>query len=334
MCSPTTSQRKRRDRLQRARTNRCANVAKARGRRSCRHSVKPAPFEYFSPTTVEELVSLLGQHGDEAKLLAGGQSLIALLALRLATPSVVIDLNRVAGLDYLSEDGDAISVGALARHRAVEKRFASTNRCPMVSEAVGLIGHVAIRNRGTVVGSVIHADPAAEWPALALALEGECDVVGPQGKRTIPAEQLFVTYFTTTLSPDEVATELRIKLPPARMGSAFTELSRRHGDFAIAGAGAVLGLDPLGRVDDARIVLIGVADTAMRIGQAEDVLVGREPSSEGLTEAAEIVGQSIDPAGDVHGSSEFRKHVTKVLTRRALEAAAGRARGGSGREQA
>jgi aerobic carbon-monoxide dehydrogenase medium subunit len=296
--------------------------------------VKPAPFEYFAPTSVEELVSLLEQHGDEAKLLAGGQSLIALLALRLATPSVVIDLNRVAGLDYLSEDGDAITVGALARHRAVEKRFESTDRCPMVSEAVGLIGHVAIRNRGTVVGSVIHADPAAEWPALALALEGECDVVGPQGKRTIPAEELFVTYFTTTLSADEVATELRIKLPPARMGSAFTELSRRHGDFAIAGAGAVLGLDSLGRVDDARIVLIGVADTAMRIGQAEAVLVGREPSSEGLAEAAEVVGKSIDPAGDVHGSSEFRKHVTKVLTRRALETAAGRARGRAAREQA
>jgi carbon-monoxide dehydrogenase medium subunit len=295
--------------------------------------VKPAPFEYFAPTSIEELVSLLEQHGDEAKLLAGGQSLIALLALRLATPSVIIDLNRVAGLDYLSEDGDEIRVGALARHRAVEKRFA-TDRCPLVSEAVGLIGHVAIRNRGTVVGSVIHADPAAEWPALALALEGECDVVGPQGKRTIPAEELFVTYFTTTLSADEVATELRIKLPPARMGSAFTELSRRHGDFAIAGAGAVLGLDSLGRVDDARIVLIGVADTAMRIGQAEAVLVGREPSSEGVAEAAEVVGKSIDPAGDVHGSSEFRKHVTKVLTRRALETAAGRARGRAAREQA
>jgi aerobic carbon-monoxide dehydrogenase medium subunit len=296
--------------------------------------VKPAPFEYFSPTSVEELVSLLEQHGDEAKLLAGGQSLIALLALRLSTPSVLIDLNRVAELDYLSDDGTAMTVGALARHRAVEKQFGATDRCPMVSEAVALIGHVAIRNRGTVVGSLIHADPAAEWPALALALEGECDVVGPQGKRTIPAEELFVTYFTTTLSPDEVATEFRIKLPPARVGSSFMELSRRHGDFAIAGAGAVLGLDPLGRVDDARIVLIGVADTAMRIGQAEDVLVGREPSSEGLDEAAEIVGKSIDPAGDVHGSIEFRKHVTKVLTRRALEAAAGRARGGDEREQA
>jgi carbon-monoxide dehydrogenase medium subunit len=293
--------------------------------------VKPAPFEYFSPTTLEELVSLLGQHGDEAKLLAGGQSLIALLALRLATPTVIIDLNRVEELEYVAEDDDTVRVGALARHRAIEKRFASTGRCPMVSEAVGVIGHVAIRNRGTVVGSLVHADPAAEWPALALALDGTCDVVGPQGKRTIPADDLFVSYFTTTLAPDEVATELRIKLPPASVGSAFTELARRHGDFAIAGAGAIVGLDSAGRVDTARIVLIGVADTALRIQRAEEILIGRDPSAEGFAESAEIVGKSIDPASDVHGSSEFRKHVTKVLTRRALESAAHRAQEGNKR---
>jgi carbon-monoxide dehydrogenase medium subunit len=288
--------------------------------------VKPAPFEYFAPESVEEVVSLLAEHGDEAKVLAGGQSLIPLLALRLASPTVLIDLNRVAGLDYMDAGGDVLKIGALTRHRTVEKMSGLATRCPMLSDAVGLVGHVAIRNRGTVVGSMAHADPAAEWPALALALDGEFDVVGPNGERTIPADSFFVTYLTSALEPDELVTEVRLSLPNGGTGSSFVELARRHGDFAVAGAGATLRLTGGGAIEDARIVLIGVAATAIRVREAEQSLRGSDATPNAFEEAAEIVRGLIDPTGDIHGSSEYRREIAKVLTRRALLSAA--ARGG------
>ena len=291
--------------------------------------MKPAPFEYFAPETVDEVVSLLADHGDEAKVLAGGQSLIPLLALRLASPSVLIDLNRVTALDYLDSGGHVLKIGALTRHRAIEKLTDLAESCPMLSDAVELVGHVAIRNRGTVVGSMAHADPAAEWPALALALDGEFDVVGPNGARTIPADSFFVTYLTSALEPEELVTEVRLTLPSGSVGSSFVELARRHGDFAVAGAGAVLRLSENNTIEDARIVLIGVAATALRARDAEQILVGREANSDAFEEAAEIVQEAIDPSGDIHGSSEFRREIAKVLTRRALVSAA--ARGGGER---
>jgi carbon-monoxide dehydrogenase medium subunit len=289
--------------------------------------VKPAPFEYFAPDSVEEVVSLLAEHGDEAKVLAGGQSLIPLLALRLASPTVLIDLNRVAGLDYMDGGGDVLKIGALTRHRAVEKLPGLAARCPMLADAVGLVGHVAIRNRGTVVGSMAHADPAAEWPALALALDGEFDVVGPDGARTIPADSFFVTYLTSALEPEELVTEVRLSLPDGGAGSSFVELARRHGDFAVAGAGAMLRLSGGGTIEDARIVLIGVAATAIRVREAEQSLVGRDATPDAFEEAAEMVRGLIDPTGDIHGSSEYRQEIATVLTRRALLSAA--ARGGA-----
>jgi aerobic carbon-monoxide dehydrogenase medium subunit len=295
-----------------------------------RSDLKPAPFEYFAPETVEEVVSLLADHGDESKVLAGGQSLIPLLALRLASPSVLIDLNRVTSLDYLDSGGHVLKIGALTRHRAVEKLAGLEENCAMVSDAVELVGHVAIRNRGTVVGSMTHADPAAEWPALALALDGEFDVVGPNGARTIPADSFFVTYLTSALEPEELVTEVRLTLPTGRVGSSFVELARRHGDFAVAGTGAVLSLSKSKTIEDARIVLIGVGPTALRARDAEQILVGRDANTDAFEEAAELVQQTIDPTGDIHGSSEFRREIAKVLTRRALISAADRGGGEHG----
>jgi carbon-monoxide dehydrogenase medium subunit len=290
--------------------------------------LKPSQFEYFAPESLEEVVSLLEQYGDEAKILAGGQSLIPLLALRLAIPGVVIDVNRVASLDYIHDEGDVVRVGALTRHRAIEKHSDLAQRCPMISDAVSLVGHVAIRNRGTVGGSMAHADPASEWPAIALALDAEIDAVGPKGKRTIPADAFFLSFLMTALEPDEIATEIRFRIPPGRVGSSFLELARRHGDFAVAGAGGLLGLSDDGSVKDARVVLIGVGATALRIDDAERALTGRPPDKEAFEDALKAVNDAIDPTGDVHGSAEFRRSIAGVLTRRSLQAAADRVEGG------
>lgn len=277
---------------------------------------------------MDEVVSMMSQHGDEAKVLSGGQSLIPLLALRLASPEVVVDINRVTELDYLRDKGGSLQIGALARHRAVELLPTLRERSPMLAEAIELIGHVAIRNRGTVLGSLIHADPAAEWPALALALDAEVDAVGPKGKRTIPADQLFLTYLTTTLEPDEVATEVRFDLPSKRTGSSFQELARRHGDFAVAGAGAVVNLSRKGVIDSARIVVMGVASTAIRVSEAEELVVGESPSDSLFEEASEMVRRAVEPSGDIHGSAEYRRSLVKTLSGRALVAAGRRAQGG------
>lgn len=290
--------------------------------------MKPPPFEYVAPASIDEAVGVLAEHGDDAKVLAGGQSLVPLLAFRLARPAVLVDLNRVAGLDGLSLEGDTLVVGALTRQRAVERLPSLRERCPMVVEAVELIGHTAIRNRGTVGGSLAHADPAAEWTALALVLDAELDLVGPDGMRTVAAHDFFVTYFTTVLAPDEVLTQARFRLPNGRSGSCFLELARRHGDFALAGVGALVSLDEDGSVAAARLALIGVGDRAVRARAAEAVLRGARPSDGLLAEAAQAVDGEIRPGSDIHASESYRRDVARVLTRRALATAVARAQGG------
>jgi aerobic carbon-monoxide dehydrogenase medium subunit len=292
--------------------------------------VKPAPFEYVAPEHLDEAASLLSEHGDDAKVLAGGQSLVPLLAFRLATPGMLIDLNRIADLEFVREDGDRLVMGAMARHAMVERMADLSTRCPILAEGVALIGHPAIRNRGTVGGSLAHADPAAEWPALLLALDGEVDVTSARGRRTVPAEDLFATYFTTTLEPDEIVAEVRLTIPNGRTGSTFVELARRHGDFAIAGVGTVVGLSD-DVVSDAKIVLIGVRDRPVRARKAEELLRNESPTDEAFSATAEAVIEDIDPVSDVHGSSDYRRHVAKVLVRRALRRAADRARAANGR---
>lgn len=291
--------------------------------------MKPPPFEYLAPRSLDEAVAALAEHGDEAKAMAGGQSLVPLLAFRLARPSVIVDLNGIPDLDSARLDGETLVLGALARQRDVELLPGLRDRCPMVVEAIEHVGHVAIRNRGTVGGSLAHADPAAEWTALALALEAECELVGPRGTRTVPARDFLVSTFMTALEPDELLTGVRLQVPNGRTGSCFLELARRHGDFALAGVGTLVTLDEGGAVADARIALIGVGETAVRSPSAERRLVGHPPTAEVTTEAARAVADDLDPNSDIHASADYRRHVATVLVRRALDTAVARARGGT-----
>jgi carbon-monoxide dehydrogenase medium subunit len=290
--------------------------------------VKPPPFDYVAAGSLDEALAALTEHGDEAKLLAGGQSLVPLLAFRLARPGVLVDLNGVGGLDGLALEDGALVLGAMARQRDVERLPGLRERCAMVPEAIEHVGHVAIRNRGTVGGSLAHADPAAEWTALALALDAELELTGPSGRRTVAAGDFFVSYFTTVLAPDEVLTRIRLPLPNGRSGSCFLELSRRHGDFALAGVGALVTLAGDGTAADVRLGLIGVGDRPVRPAAAESALRGRVPDGEAIAEAAAAVGGEIEPSGDIHASAEYRRHLATVLTRRALATAVERARGG------
>jgi carbon-monoxide dehydrogenase medium subunit len=288
--------------------------------------VKPAAFEYYAPATVEEAVGLLAAHGDDAKVLAGGQSLVPLMNMRLARPKVIVDINRVQGLDGLHEADGTLRIGAMVRQRAAERSDLVGSRCPLLRDALRWAGHPQIRNRGTVGGSIAHADPAGELPAVLAALGGEVRARGPQGERTIPARELFVTYLTTSLDPRELLTEVRLPVLPRGAGWSWMEIARRHGDFALAGVGVMLALRR-GVITDARIGLTGVGPGPVRAEAAERLLAGARPSEALWQSAAEAVRGALEPDGDLHASAEYRRHVAGVLTVRALREALERARG-------
>lgn len=291
--------------------------------------MKPPRFRYFAPTTAAEAVGLLETHADTAKVLAGGQSLVPMLNMRLARPEVIVDINRVEGLSRLAvEDGELV-VGALVRQRAVEKSPDVAARVPVLQEAIGYVGHVQIRNRGTVVGSIVHADPSAELPAVLALLDGSLRVMGPSGTRDVPWQELFLTYFTTTLGADELAVEARFPLPPEGAGWSFMEVARRHGDFALVAVGALVTADDAGRIQQARLALTGVGGAPVRPERAEALLAGQALEDDVLAAVAEAVREAIEPESDIHASAEYRRHVAGVLTGRALRAALERAgRGG------
>jgi aerobic carbon-monoxide dehydrogenase medium subunit len=282
--------------------------------------MKPAIFEYVAPRTVDEAVEALRQHGDQAKVLAGGQSLVPLMNMRLARPGVIIDINRIAALDYLRAGSREIRFGALCRQRAAEISPEVADRCPLLRDALRLVGHVQIRNRGTIGGSIAHADPAAELTAILVALDGDVTVRGPRGKRTIRASDLFVTYLTTSLDAGELLVEVRLPAIPPGAGWSWMEIARRHGDFALAGVGVVLAVRG-DTIAEARIGLTGVGATPVRAAEAERLLAGRSPSEALWEEAAEAVRAAVEPDGDIHASAEYRKHVSGVLTQRALREA-------------
>ncbi len=289
--------------------------------------MKPARFEYAAPDTLGEAVSLLQQHADEdVKILAGGQSLVPLLNMRMARPDLLVDLNRIEDLQYIREDGDWLAIGAMTRKRAVEESDLVRRRQPVLVAATQLVAHPQIRNRGTVGGSMAHADPAAEYPALALALGVELRAVGPGGERTIAAQDFFQSYLTTALEPVEVLTEVRVPVLPAGTGWSFVEVARRHGDFALGGAVATLRLDAGGGISEARLVLFAVGPTAIRLTQVEEILTGERPAEPLFEEAARRASQEIDePLSDVHATAEYRRNLAGVLTGRALREAAERA---------
>jgi aerobic carbon-monoxide dehydrogenase medium subunit len=284
--------------------------------------------EYEAPTTVAEAVDLLAEHGDDASVLAGGQSLIPLLALRLARPEVLIDINRVDELSGVSAANGHVTIGAMTREYVAEESGTVADSLPLLAAALPLIGHEAIRSRGTIGGSLAHADPAAELPAVARALDAEFVVRGPSGTRVIPAAQWFDGYLTTSRRPDELLAEVRFPAAGPGTGVSFEEVARRHGDFAIVGLAASLVLSA-GVISDARLAFAGVSDVPVRATAAEDLLAGERPSAELFDEAARRATEDLDPPADLHGSSDYRKTVAAAVVRRGLRAAADNAARGS-----
>ncbi|PYN60462.1 MAG: molybdopterin dehydrogenase [Candidatus Rokuibacteriota bacterium] len=289
--------------------------------------MKPPRFDYVLPRGVEEALSVLAQHGEEAKVLAGGQSLVPLLNFRLVRPAYLVDLNDVDGLGGVRVADGRLCIGAMTRQRAVETSALVRERCPLLAEAMPQIGHTQIRNRGTIGGSLAHGDPAAELPAVVAALGGELVLQSARGRRVLTPEQFFVGYLTTAAAPDELLVEVRLPVTPPRTGSAFLEVSRRHGDFALVGVAVTLTVDEAGVCIAGAIALTGVGPTPVVAREAARALVGVRPVPAAFEEAGRRVAAGVTPDGDLHASSEYRQHLAGVLTRRALARAAERTGG-------
>lgn len=288
--------------------------------------MKPAPFAYESPTTLEAALRALANHGDDAKVLAGGQSLIPVMNFRLARPAVLIDLNRLPGLDFIERHASgALRIGALTRQSRIERDPLVAELSPLLAEAVPYIAHPQIRNRGTVGGTLAHADPAAELPAVAVALGARLRLESPRGDRWLAADDFFQGLFATALAADELLVEVELPAPPPRSGSAFMEIARRHGDYALAGVAATVTLDAGGACIGSALVVLGVGDRPALSTGVMEVLADQRPSGDLLESAASAVQQEIEPVGDIHASADFKRHLSGVLTRRALAKAFERA---------
>lgn len=289
-------------------------------------TVKPAAFAYHDPATVEEALRVLAQVGDDGKVLAGGQSLVPMMNFRLARPSDLVDLNLIPELSYLREDGGQLHIGAMTRQREVEHSALVARGWPLLSGAVPYIGHVQIRNRGTVGGSLAHADPAAELPAVMAALDAEIVIRGPSAERTVLATDFFLSFYETALAPTELLVEIRVPALPRATGWAFQEVSRRRGDFAMVGVAALLTVDAAGIIRRSRLAFTGAASTPVRSLAAEAILDGHSPGEQLFGDAAARAIQDLDPHDDIHATAHYRRQVGGVLARRALVEAAARAR--------
>jgi carbon-monoxide dehydrogenase medium subunit len=282
--------------------------------------VKPPRFDYHAPTSVEEALGLLTRYQGEAKVLAGGQSLMPLLNFRLVRPAALIDLNRIPALAYIHDVNGQVRLGAMTRQRAVEFSAVVRQRLPLLMEATRWVGHLPIRTRGTIGGSIAHADPAAEYPAVLTALEGEVVARSPRGERILRAADLYQTYLTTTLAADEILTEVRLPAMPAGSGWAFEEFARRHGDFALVGIAAVVMPDG-GKHPRVRLATAGVGPVPARLRAAEEILERDSLSDAAIAAAAAKAGELVQPDADIHASADYRRHLTGVLTARALKRA-------------
>lgn len=292
--------------------------------------MKPPRFVYERPESVDEAVELRARFAADASVLAGGQSLIPMLNFRLARPEVLIDLGGVRELAYVREDDGGIAVGAMARQRDLERNEAARRLNPLIGETLGQVAHTVVRNRGTVVGSIAHADASAELPTLFTALDGRARATGPDGERTLTGDELFVFHLTNALEPDELLTEVWFPALPARTGYAFEESARRHGDYALAGVCATLTLDSAGAIGEARLACCGVATRPARARDAEQLLAGREPDDGAIEAAGEAVRAVVDVSDDLVASQDLRRHLVHRLTVRALRSAAARATERSG----
>jgi carbon-monoxide dehydrogenase medium subunit len=289
--------------------------------------MKPAPFKYYAPTTVEGALAHLSEHGYDAKPLAGGQSLIPTMNFRLSQPAVLVDLNNISELFYIRPDQNGgLHLGAMTRHSQVEHDPLIAERAPLVHEAMPHIAHPQIRNRGTFGGSVAHADPASELAAVSVTLGAQFRLRGQGGERWVPADEFFLGPFFTALDVGELLVEIALPPMPPRSGWAFQELARRHNDFALVGVAALVTLDEAGKCQEARMAFLSVGDGPMEAKQAAETLKGQFPASEAIRSAAEIAANvDIDPVSDIHASAKYRTHLANVLARRVLTLAFGRA---------
>ena len=285
--------------------------------------MKPAKFDYHDPKTLDEALSLLAQFGDQGRPLAGGQSLVPLMNFRLIRPAHLIDLNGVEELSYIRTDSGPLRIGATTRQRALERSMVVAERWPLLREAASYIGHVQIRNRGTVGGSLAHGFPSAELPVAMVALDASFTLRSKANQRSARAEDFFVSYMTTALEPDELLTAISVPALHVNTGWSYQEVSRRHGDFALAGAASLVALGENGTIQQARLTLTGM--TPMRSQEAEEFLLGERPSDAAFREAARRATENLEQDSDIHASAEYRRHVCAVLARRALTRAAQRA---------
>lgn len=287
--------------------------------------MQPRKFEYVQARTVPEAVSLLQKHGEGAKVLAGGQSLIPLMKLRLADPKVLIDIGRLAELSGLKESKSHLAVGAMTRDRDIETSDLVRRRYPILLDVVHGLGDPQVRNLGTIGGSLAHADPAGDWGAALLAVDAKLVLTGPHGARTVPIDAFFTDTFTTAIDHDEILTEIQIPTPDPKSGSAYKKLKRKTGDFAIVAVSAHVALDAAGTISEARLGLGAVGPTATRARAAEASLIGKSPGEPAFAEAARIASGESSPVSDFHGTADYKRAMVAVLAKRALAAAADRA---------
>lgn len=287
--------------------------------------MKPAPFAYHRPIALADALALLARH-ENARVLAGGQSLVPMLNLRLAMPDHLIDLNRIAALDYVRDTGDAIAIGAMTRQRTVEFSPVVAARLPLVAEAIRSVGHRQTRNRGTIGGSLCHLDPSAELPTVAAALDAVLTVASARGTRTIAMRDFPAGYMTPSLTADEILVEVRFPVWRGAHGAAFVEFARRHGDFAVVSVAAQLALDAAGRIGAASITLGGIAMAPVRVPAAEAALIGQLPDADRIAAAAAACA-AVEANGDIHAPPWYRQRLARALTLRAVTAALARAKG-------
>ena len=289
--------------------------------------MKPPPFDYAAPATVEEAVAVLAEHDGDAKILAGGQSLMPMLNFRLLEPSILVDITRIPELKGIRDDGEGMTAGAATRHVDLRNSELVRTRLPVLGAALSHVAHLAVRNRGTLGGSLSHADPAAELPMMAVLLDAEIRIAGARGERTIAAEAFFLGALATDLADDEIVVSVRFPYPARGIGWGFEETARRCGDFALAAAATLIGVSGGRVVTQARIAVMGVDETPLRIAGAERRLVGRRLDSGAIADAVRAVRDTVAPNSDLQASAEYRRHLVGVLVARALAQAGERARG-------
>jgi aerobic carbon-monoxide dehydrogenase medium subunit len=285
----------------------------------------PASFQYFRPTAITEAIALLQRHGDDAKIMSGGQSLIPMMKLRLARPAYVIDINAISGLQYIKEDGGTLKIGGLTREADLEASDLIRSKCPIILDTASVIADPLVRNMATIGGNLAHGDPANDHPATLLALGAQIVASGPAGERVIPVEEFFLSVFTTALQHDEILTEIRVPISPPRSGGAYFKLERKVGDFATVGVATQVTLDSHGSCQRAGIGLTNVGPTPLKARKAEDFLRGKRLDEASIREAARLAVDDARPSSDLRGPAEYKSAMVRELTRRALTRALERA---------